>query len=166
MIKRLDGHGLLRRLPGHRVELTEHGMAHALGVVRRHRAGGVNVQRPQRSDDGCRRGNGVEQPAEVAQLRGAAQAPGSFSGASSGTIWDCGASGAGDTLLTGAQLRSRRVGRRDLQVGDLLHRSPGQRHRSTGRPSSVRRRDRCGVATQWRVGAPAGCCLIRVGCQR
>ena len=60
MIKRLDGHGLLRRLPGHRVELTEHGMAHALGVVRRHRAGGVNVQRPQRSDDGCRRGNDIE----------------------------------------------------------------------------------------------------------
>jgi DtxR family Mn-dependent transcriptional regulator len=37
MIKRLAGHGLLRRLSGHRVELTEHGMAHALDVVRRHR---------------------------------------------------------------------------------------------------------------------------------
>jgi DtxR family Mn-dependent transcriptional regulator len=37
MIKRLAAHGLLRRLPGHRVELTEHGTAHALDVVRRHR---------------------------------------------------------------------------------------------------------------------------------
>lgn len=37
MLKRLDGHGLLRRPEGHRVELTEHGRSHALEVVRRQR---------------------------------------------------------------------------------------------------------------------------------
>ncbi|MEX2290075.1 MAG: metal-dependent transcriptional regulator [Mycobacteriales bacterium] len=37
MIKRLEASGLVRRTPGHGVELTQHGRRHALGVVRRHR---------------------------------------------------------------------------------------------------------------------------------
>ncbi len=37
MLKRLDAHGLINRLEGHRVELTAHGLRHALDVVRRHR---------------------------------------------------------------------------------------------------------------------------------
>lgn len=37
MIKRLEASGLVERTPGHGVELTQHGLRHALGVVRRHR---------------------------------------------------------------------------------------------------------------------------------
>jgi DtxR family Mn-dependent transcriptional regulator len=37
MLKRLEASDLVRRSPGHGVELTEHGRRHALGVVRRHR---------------------------------------------------------------------------------------------------------------------------------
>jgi DtxR family Mn-dependent transcriptional regulator len=37
MLNRLSDNGLVRRTPGHRVVLTEHGMRHALDVVRRHR---------------------------------------------------------------------------------------------------------------------------------
>ncbi len=37
MLKRLEASGLVRRSSDHRVELTEHGRRHALGVVRRHR---------------------------------------------------------------------------------------------------------------------------------
>lgn len=37
MLKRLDSHHLINRLDGHRVELTPHGLRHALEVVRRHR---------------------------------------------------------------------------------------------------------------------------------
>lgn len=37
MINRLSTNGLVVRTPGHRVVLTEHGMRHALDVVRRHR---------------------------------------------------------------------------------------------------------------------------------
>ena len=37
MVKRLEGAGLVRRSPDHAVELTEHGLRHALSVVRRHR---------------------------------------------------------------------------------------------------------------------------------
>ncbi len=37
MLKRLEAGGLVRRTGDHRVELTEHGTRHALGVVRRHR---------------------------------------------------------------------------------------------------------------------------------
>lgn len=37
MLKRLQAQGLVRRSRDHQVELTEHGLRHALGVVRRHR---------------------------------------------------------------------------------------------------------------------------------
>ena len=37
MLKRLEAADLVRRSPGHAVELTEHGRRHAVGVVRRHR---------------------------------------------------------------------------------------------------------------------------------
>jgi DtxR family transcriptional regulator, Mn-dependent transcriptional regulator len=37
MLNRLSDNGLVVRTPGHRVVLTEHGMRHALDVVRRHR---------------------------------------------------------------------------------------------------------------------------------
>ena len=37
MLKRLEASGLVTRLGDHRVELTEHGLRHALAVVRRHR---------------------------------------------------------------------------------------------------------------------------------
>nr|WP_294695437.1 metal-dependent transcriptional regulator [uncultured Friedmanniella sp.] len=37
MLKRLEASELVRRSQDHRVELTEHGRRHALGVVRRHR---------------------------------------------------------------------------------------------------------------------------------
>jgi DtxR family transcriptional regulator, Mn-dependent transcriptional regulator len=37
MLKRLAAHGLITRLDDHRVELTDHGLRHALDVVRRHR---------------------------------------------------------------------------------------------------------------------------------
>ena len=37
MLKRLEASELVRRSSDHRVELTEHGRRHALGVVRRHR---------------------------------------------------------------------------------------------------------------------------------
>ncbi len=37
MLKRLEAGGLVERTGDHRVELTEHGTRHALGVVRRHR---------------------------------------------------------------------------------------------------------------------------------
>jgi DtxR family transcriptional regulator, Mn-dependent transcriptional regulator len=37
MVKRLAANGLVTRTDGHRVALTEHGLRHALDVVRRHR---------------------------------------------------------------------------------------------------------------------------------
>jgi DtxR family Mn-dependent transcriptional regulator len=37
MLKRLEAADLVRRFPGHDVELTEHGTRHAVSVVRRHR---------------------------------------------------------------------------------------------------------------------------------
>ena len=37
MAKRLETGGLVRRSGDHRIELTDHGQRHALGVVRRHR---------------------------------------------------------------------------------------------------------------------------------
>jgi DtxR family Mn-dependent transcriptional regulator len=37
MLKRLAAHGLITRADDHRVELTDHGLRHALDVVRRHR---------------------------------------------------------------------------------------------------------------------------------
>jgi DtxR family transcriptional regulator, Mn-dependent transcriptional regulator len=37
MLKRLAAHGLITRADDHRVELTDHGLLHALDVVRRHR---------------------------------------------------------------------------------------------------------------------------------